>query len=175
MIERRFSSDRPTVRAASTARTKGSVIVGYAAVFGRVAMIGSFFREVLEPGAFTDVIRRDDTRAFFNHDASRLLGRIAAGTLRLSEDSRGLRYEIDANADDPLAVSVVAQIGRGDVDGSSFAFTVDPDDERWTYEKGKAEPLRRIYRVATLIDVSPVTFPAYSGTSTYLRSARWPA
>lgn len=172
MIERRFSSERPTVATTPTARAskRGSVIVGYAAVFGRVAQIGPYFREVLERGASTDVIH-GDTRAFFNHDASRLLGRIAAGTLRLSQDSRGLRYEIDANTDDPLAVSVVAQIGRGDIDGSSFAFTVDPDDERWTYESGKTEPLRTIYRIATLIDVSPVTFPAYGGTSSYIRAA----
>lgn len=138
-------------------------------MFGRVAQIGSFFSERLEPGAFTNVLGQD-VRRFFNHDASRLLGRRAAGTLRLSQDSKGLRYEIDVNLGDPLAVSVVSQIRRGDVDGSSFVFTMDPDDERWTFESGKSEPLRTIYRVATLIDVSPVLFPAYSGTSTYARS-----
>ena len=39
----------------------------------------------------------------------------------------------------------------------------------WTHQPGKVEPLRTIYRVATLIDISPVTFPAYTGTSSYLK------
>src|SRR5688572_25331636 len=98
MIECRFSSQRPTVVAAPAARgsgaKKGSVIAGYAATFGREALIGSYFRERPEPGAFTDAIRLSDTRGFFNHDASRLLGRISAGTLRLTQDRHGLRYEI---------------------------------------------------------------------------------
>jgi HK97 family phage prohead protease len=73
------------------------------------------------------------------------------------------------NPNDALAMSVIAQIRRGDVSGSSFGFTVDPDDERWTYEPGKTEPLRTIYR-ATLFDVSPVTFPAYPQTTVTART-----
>jgi phage head maturation protease len=39
------------------------------------------------------------------------------------------------------------------------------DDERWTYSKGETMPLRTIFRVATLLDISPVTFPAYAQTT----------
>ena len=173
MVERRFSSDRPTVIAAPAARTsktKGTVIAGYAAVFNREAMIGGLFVERIEPGAFTDVLDQN-VIGCLNHDSNRLLARTKSGTLRLSQDARGLRYELDVNPRDPLAVSVAAQVERGDIDGSSFAFIVHPDDERWTHRPGKVQPLRTIYRVTRLIDVSPVTFPAYSQTSVYARDA----
>lgn len=63
---------------------------------------------------------RDTSLDIREESIYRLLGRSAAGTPRLSQDSKSLRYEIDVNPDDPLAVSVVSQIRRGDVDGSSF-------------------------------------------------------
>jgi phage head maturation protease len=57
----------------------------------------------------------------------------------------------------------VAKVKRGDFAGSSFAFTVHEDDERWELQPGKTEPLRTILR-ASLLDVSPVTWPAYLQT-----------
>ena len=69
-------------------------IGGYAAVFNREAVIAGMFREQIAPGAFTDAIGRDDVRALFNHDANFVLGRTVSGTLRLSEDETGLRYDV---------------------------------------------------------------------------------
>jgi uncharacterized protein len=66
------------------------------------------------------------------------------------------------------ALDIAARIKRGDVSGSSFAFVVHEEDERWEYDKARALPLRTILR-ATLIDVSPVTFPAYEATSVSVR------
>jgi uncharacterized protein len=99
MTELRDASVRPTVSSTPTTRTakhNGPLIVGYA-VFNQQTMIAGFFREQIAPGAFTDAIGRDDVRGLFNHDASWLLGRWSAGTLRLSQDARGLRYEILVN------------------------------------------------------------------------------
>ena len=174
MSERRYADVRPTIATATAVRASkhtAPTIIGYASVFDREAVIGGYFREVIAPGAFSDAIRRDDVRVLFNHSAHWILGRSAAGTLRLSQDARGPRYEVDINADDPLAMSVVAKVKRGDISGSSFAFTVHPDDERWTYPSGSAQPLRTILR-ATLIDVSPVTFPAYQATTAYTEKQR---
>lgn len=152
---------------------KGS-IVGYAAVTERETVIdlGFFaFREKIARGAFKDAIENDDVRGLFNHDPNIVLGRNTNETLRLKEDKTGLRYEIDP-PDTQAARDVKTLIERGDVNGSSFAFTIERDeDEEWDdseVKRGKL-PLRTIRKVS-LYDVSPVTYPAYDGTSVSARS-----
>ena len=172
-IEYRLSTaPAPTVtmKRTTTGSATLTTVSGYAAVFNTETVIAGYFLERLASGAFRDALRRDDVRALFNHDANRVLGRTASGTLHLTEDARGLKYTIELNAGDPLALSVAAMIERRDVNGSSFAFTVQPSDELWTYSKGASMPLRTILRAA-LIDISPVTFPAYPGTSVTARAA----
>lgn len=139
---------------------------GYAALYGVEATIGGYFREVLEPGAFRSAIgRADDVRALFNHDPNHVLGRVAAGTLRLTEDERGLRYDVDL-PDTQVGRDLWVSVQRGDVSQSSFAFAVDV--EEWREAKSPL-PLR-VVRDVTLYDVSAVTYPAYAETSVSARS-----
>ncbi len=141
-------------------------LAGYAALYNSETRIGSFFREVIEPGAFRAALaRQDDVRALFNHDANYVLGRTAAGTLRLEEDERGLRYTVtlpDTQAGRDLWTSVQ----RGDVSQSSFAFSVDAEEWR----ELKADLPLRVVKDVTLFDVSPVTYPAYTETSVSART-----
>lgn len=162
-IERRVVAQRVEVR--EVAGQKMPTIAGYAAVFNTETNIGDFFREVIAPGAFRSAIgSAADVRVLFNHDENIVLGRTTNGTLRLSEDERGLRYEFDPNPDDPDAQRVVAKIQRGDVTQSSFGFRVKA--EEWTKPASRTElPLRTITEVELLRDVSPVAFPAYEDTS----------
>jgi HK97 family phage prohead protease len=144
---------------------------GYAAVFDQETIIGGLFRERIAPGAFTDAIKRDDVRALFNHDPNVVLGRKSSGTLTLGEDRKGLRYTITLNPDDPAAVSMAARVSRRDITGSSFWFGIDSDDdEEWLIDDPKKLPLRILKRLR-LVDVSPVTFPAYSEASVGTRDS----
>jgi HK97 family phage prohead protease len=141
-------------------------IVGYGAVFNTETVIGGFFRERLMPGAFSGVLK-NDVRSLFNHDPNYVLGRTSAGTLTLSVDAVGLRYEVTPPA---ARADVVEALGRGDVTGSSFGFTVKRDS--WTKPTRAGElPLRTIYEFRQLFDVGPVTYPAYDETSAEARSA----
>lgn len=169
-VERRILADRPEWRADADSDT--GTVRGYAAVFDQETVIGGQFgfRERIAPGAFDRALAEaDDVRALFNHDPNLLLGRTSSETLRLSVDDHGLRYEVDL-PDTAAARDVQALISRGDVDGSSFGFTVDADewDDSEVKKKGKL-PLRTITSV-TLWDVSPVTFPAYPQTSVSART-----
>jgi HK97 family phage prohead protease len=139
-------------------------LAGYAAVFDLEANIAGEFRECIARGAFTAAIGRDDVRALFNHSPDFVLGRTTAGTLRLSEDSIGLRYEIDP-PDTQWARDLIVSVERGEVKQSSFAFNAT--DEEWVFGKRGELPLR-IVRAARLWDVSPVVFPAYEGTSAFV-------
>ena len=143
------------------------VITGYAAVFDAETNIGGLFREVIRRGAFGRAIKEDqDVRALWNHDPNYILGRTRAGTLRLEEDTHGLKIEIDP-PNTQFAQSLVESIRRGDVDQMSFAFVAV--EEKWT-EKKDAPALRELIDV-NLYDISPVTYPAYDATSVGVRSA----
>lgn len=144
-------------------------IAGYAAIFNSVSEEIFGFVETIMPGAFAEVIARDDVRALINHDRNLVLGRTTAGTLRLLENEIGLRYEVDLPDTQP-ARDLMVSLDRGDVDQSSFGFRVDPEDEEWRGPDEKRPlPLRIIHRFSRLFDVSPVTFPAYTETSVALR------
>lgn len=155
-------------RAAEGDGNRLPTLTGYAAVFSEETVVGDWFRELVEPGAFDEALARpDDVRALVNHDADKILGRNAAGTLRLFVDSRGLRYEVDL-PETSYARDLAASVARGDVSQSSFGFRVVEDS--WERPRTPTElPLRRIRNVE-LFDVSPVTYPAYDTTSVSTRA-----
>jgi len=155
-LERRFT-DEPDLRLDGDA----SVLKGYAAVFNKWADIGPF-KERISPGAFSKTIQEADVRALFNHDRNFVLGRSKAGTLRLEEDKRGLKVEIDP-PDTQWARDLTESIKRGDVNQMSFSFRVPKNKETWDGDK-------RTIHEANLFDVSPVTFPAYKQTTISARS-----
>jgi HK97 family phage prohead protease len=139
---------------------------GYAALYGSVTEIAGLFREQIAPGAFAEAAGRDDVRALFNHDANFVLGRTTSGTLKLTDDNKGLRYDVDP-PDTTWARDLMVSVKRGDVSQSSFAFEVTEDE--WEYGKRGEMPLRTIRKVR-LYDVSPVTYPAYESTTVSARS-----
>jgi HK97 family phage prohead protease len=178
MIEmRRLSTKgRPRLRVAPGAAGRSAAlrgISGYAAIhydgdssseyelwaFGNERCV-----ERLAVGCFDRALaEKDDVRALYNHDANCVLGRSAAGTLDLRCDKRGLHYQIDP-PDTQLARDLMTSIGRGDINGSSFAFTVE--DEVWQETKtGDNILIVREVRSVRLLDISPCTYPAYEGTT----------
>jgi len=142
----------------------GSMAVGYASVFDSTSHNLGGFVERVAPGAFKKTLGEQDVVGLWNHDQSALLGRVSAGTLRLEEDGHGLRYEIDL-PDTTLGRDLAVSLGRGDVVGSSFGFRTIED--AWG-ETDSGFPLRTLREVA-LVDVSPVTTPAYPESAVALR------
>ncbi|HYM24435.1 MAG TPA: HK97 family phage prohead protease, partial [Vicinamibacterales bacterium] len=165
-LERRTFAGTVTLRDAD----KKPQLQGYAAVFNQETVIGSWFREVIAPGAFADAIVNDDVRGLFNHNENKVLGRNKSGTLQLSEDETGLKYVIDP-PDTQDGRDVVTLVQRGDIDGSSFAFTVPDDGDEWNHDEVKLGKLPlRIIKKVSLYDVSPVTYPAYPQTAGLLQT-----
>lgn len=145
-------------------------IIGYGSVFNSRSEPLWGFREIIKPGAFDDVLG-DDVRGLFNHDPNFILGRSASGTLKVSTDERGLRYDIEAPDTQTIRDLVLAPMLRGDINQSSFAFRVARDGERW-YEDEEGVVIREISRFSRLFDVSPVTYPAYTEADSGVRSMK---
>lgn len=149
-------------------------LVGHAAVFNQWATISEFWGELWEesvaPGAYKKTIAEADIRALWNHDPNVVLGRNKAGTLTLSEDEIGLQATITP-PDSEWGRPVLEAVRRGDITGMSIAFQVVKED--WTRPDRKKEPNalpKRTIREAKLLDVSPVTFPAFPQTDINARS-----
>lgn len=138
-------------------RSKGRTLEGYAALFGTEARIGSF-TETIRRGAFGRTLeRRGDVLALVDHDPSRVLARTRSGSLRLTEDTRGLAFALDV-PDTQAGRDVLALAERGDLGGMSFGFRVPAGGDAWS---GEARELIDV----DLFEVSVIqAFPAYDGT-----------
>lgn len=170
MSEREIRCYSGKVRA-ETHDSEPSRIIGYGSVFdSRSELIFGSFREIIRRGAFDDVLQ-DDVRALFNHDPNFILGRTQAGTLALTVDERGLRYDITAPETQTIRDLVLAPMQRGDINQSSFAFRVARDGEDW-YQDDGGVVIREITRFSRLLDVSPVTYPAYQEADSAVRSMK---
>lgn len=132
---------------------------GYAALFNSPSQPLPFI-ETIKPGAFKRSLNSGkEIRMYLNHDSNKILASTRSGTLRLTEDSRGLMVEADIP---PTSygkdVSILMQ--RGDVHSMSFGFTVPNAGDSWSGD-GRSRELREVI----LHEVSVVTgFPAYQAT-----------
>ena len=145
------------------AEQNGNTIRGYAAVYNSDSEWMGGFYEQIATGAF-DGVMDNDVRAYFNHDENLLLGRVSSGTLRISTDKRGLFYEVDL-PNTTYANDLAELMKRGDVNQSSFAFLIEKD--RWEQRDGTT--YRIIEKVSRLLDVSPVSQPAYPDATSELK------
>jgi len=153
-------------RAFTEVRASGRRLEGYAATFGSEARIGPIV-ETIAPGAFRASLA-GDVLALMDHDPARVLGRTRSGTLRLSEDSKGLAFSLDL-PDTQAGRDVLELAQRNDLGGMSFGFIVPKGGETWQGE-------RRTLRAVDLHEISVVSaHPAYPDTSLALRSRPFPA
>ena len=144
------------------------VVVGYGAVFNSESNDLGGFREYIAPGAF-DGRLEDDVRFLINHDGLPL-ARTTNGTLRLSVDEKGLKYEAKLNPKVSTSRDLIELLKDGTINQSSFAFIVE--DDSWEVKDGTN--YRTINKVSRLYDVSSVTYPAYNeaSSSVALRSMK---
>lgn len=165
-----------SLRRAPEGNAESRTIVGYAIVFDSESRVlcdwGGEFVETIERTAITqEFIDNADVKCLFNHNREALLARRnqGKGTLKLTIDEVGLRYEFEA----PATIDgdkVLELVRRGDIVGSSFAFSCSGEDACRYYEDVDGMLHRVVSRITGLYDVSPVIDPAYTETSVEARS-----
>lgn len=149
--------------AAAGVTASGRTLSGYAATYGVPTAIGGF-TERIAPGAFAKTLASGrDVLALLDHRADVLLGRTRSGSLKLSEDAKGLRFELEL-PDTSHARDVIALAEKNLLGGMSFGFVAT--DEHWD---GDVRELRSV----ELHEISVVqAWPAYQSTEVALRSRK---
>lgn len=158
-------------------KLEGRTVEGFAAVFDQESLLNfdaktkQFFIEVIERGAIADdLLRACDVKALLEHDKGRMLARsrFGAGSLSLMVNDFGLGYKFDA-PNTPEGDYAVEMIARGDLFGSSFAYSTN-DKKNVTYKKVDGLLYRIVHKIDRIFDISIVSDPAYYGTDVTLRS-----
>lgn len=173
---RRFDVDnlKAEVRSEDGEGPEKHIIDGHAAVYSRMTDIGSWFHEIVEPGAF-DGCDLTDVPFIVNHDTykiplARSRNNNGNSTLTLSTDGVGLAFSALVDTENNQeARQLYSAIQRGDVDGMSYCFRVQEDN--WT-DLDQDMPTRHITKIAKVYEISAVTFPAYVDTDINARQAQ---
>jgi len=122
------------------------------------------FTEKIARGAFSRALReKQDTIFTRDHKPELIMGRVSNGTLRMSEDTRGLRFECDLPRT-TAADDLHSLIQRHDVNACSFSFLPNGKaGESWSKEKNSAGDWQasRTLLDVDLYDLSAVSLPAY--------------
>lgn len=173
-LEQQFSVDRVEARSVPLTDVDlgadGLRFSGYAAVFDLEADLGDFTEEIRR-GAFRKVLASgENVPMYWDHDPrTPPLATTRSETLKLSEDTRGLRVEAELDDGHYMTSTLRSMIRRGDVTGMSFGFIAGSGNSMVAMRNGR--PHRVLTGFNSLLDVSPTWNPAYEGTSAELRSA----
>jgi HK97 family phage prohead protease len=167
-IERRTTVSDATIEYRDMGNgEKKPVISGYAAVFNAESRNLGGFVETIHPNAFDEVLAEGpDVIGVFNHDRNLLLGRTGNGSMKLTKDPYGLRYEITPNENTSIGRDVIEWVKDRTVVGSSFAFAIKRDGgDSWSTDNQRGIRRREVRAIGLLEDVGPVVRPAYDSSS----------
>ncbi|MGE6501157.1 HK97 family phage prohead protease [Bacillus wiedmannii] len=129
---------------------------------------GDTFVEEIAEGAFDESLKVRDVVGLWSHDTSQVLGNTKSKTLRIENDNKELRFELDI-PNTNVGNDAWELIKRGDVDGVSFGMKVTKD--KWSSaERENGKIYKRSILNAELYEISPVAFPAYPTNEVSVRS-----
>lgn len=142
----------------------GKKISGYAIVFNKPSKPipdgDSSFTEIIDPKALenTDL---SDVVMLSNHDYSKPLATVKAGTLKLNVDEKGLHFEATLpNTTD--GSDTFENVKAGNIDSASFRFANASD--QWSKDDD-GNVTRTITNIGDIFEISSVTVPAYDDSS----------
>ncbi|XXO39442.1 phage major capsid protein (plasmid) [Lactiplantibacillus plantarum] len=138
-------------------------IEGYALLFNSPSKDLGGFVEVIDPKAL-DGVDLSNVIMLDQHDFSKPLASVKAGTLKLDIDEKGLHFVATLDDSVSYANDAYQNVKSGNVDSMSFRFDIDDGSDEFTRdEDGKIT--RTIKQVKSLFEISTVTVPAYDDSN----------
>lgn len=148
----------------------GHYLTGRPIVYDARTDLG-WYDEIIERGALDETDLKD-VRFLVNHNVdmiplARSRNNNANSTMQMSVDNDGMEIRVDLDTENNAdAKSLYSAVARGDISGMSFMFSVDKD--AWD-DVDTEHPTRRVRSIRRVLEVSAVTFPAYTQTSIQTR------
>ena len=148
----------------------GHFLTGRPIVYDERTNLG-WYDEIIERDALNEADLKD-VRLLVNHNTdmiplARSRNNTENSTMQLIADAEGLVMRADLDIENNAeAKSLYSAVERGDISGMSFMFVVDKDS--WD-DVDSEHPTRHIRSIKQILEVSAVTFPAYSQTSIQTR------
>ncbi|MBO2714493.1 phage major capsid protein, partial [Lactiplantibacillus plantarum] len=138
-------------------------IEGYALLFNSPSKDLGGFVEVIDPKAL-DGVDLSNVIMLNQHDYSKPLASVKAGTLKLDTDDKGLRFTATLDPSVSYASDTYQNVKSGNVNSMSFRFDVDDGGDEFTQDD-QGNVTRTIKQVKDLFEVSTVTIPAYDDSN----------
>lgn len=138
-------------------------IEGYALLFNSPSKDLGGFTEVIDPTAL-DNVDLSNVIMLDQHDYSKPLASVKAGTLQLDVDNKGLHFVATLDDSVSYANDAYQNVQNGNVDSMSFRFDVDDGGDEFTQDE-QGNVTRTIKQVKDLFEVSTVTIPAYDDSN----------
>ena len=148
----------------------GHFLTGQPIVYNERTDLG-WCDEIIDTDALKDTDLRD-VRFLINHNTdmvplARSRNNNSHSTMQMSVSDNGMDIRVDLDTENNAdARALYSAVGRGDITGMSFMFTVNKDS--WE-DVDSDHPTRRVQSIGKVFEVSAVTFPAYEATSIQAR------
>lgn len=161
VLQRKYDA---TAEVVTRTEGEGMSIRGNAIVFNKWSHNLGGFRERILPEAvrgldFSNLI------ATRGHDFDKPLGRVNKGTLEVEITDEGVRYYIPNMPNTTVGRDTYEDVRNGNIDGASFMFIVRDEDIDWNFETENGVADATIKRIGKIIELGPVTMPAYPDTT----------
>lgn len=138
-------------------------IEGYALLFNSPSKDLGGFRETIDSKAL-DGVDLSNVIMLDQHDYSKPLASVKAGTLKLDTDSKGLHFTATLDDSVSYANDAYQNVKSGNVDSMSFRFDIDDGGDEFSVDDD-GNVTRTIKQVKDLFEVSTVTIPAYDDSN----------
>jgi len=142
-----------------------SIVSGYVVRWEKLSEEMYGFREKVAKGAFAKSLSERGVFSFWNHNSDIVLGSTRNDTLKVEEDDKGLKFELNL-PDTTAGKDARTLIKRGDVKGMSFGFATNIDE----WDESNPTKVIRTLKEVRLYEVSPTPMPAYPQSSVAARS-----
>lgn len=141
---------------------QSNAVEGYALLFNQPSKDLGGFVEVIDPKAL-DNVDLSKVVMLDQHDYSKPLASVEAGTLKLDVDNKGLHFVAQLDDNVSYAKDTLNNVKNGNINSMSFRFDVDDGSDIWTQDDDQV--VRTVNQIKDLFEVSTVTVPAYDDTN----------
>lgn len=138
-------------------------IEGYALMFNQPSKDLGGFVEVIDPKAL-DGVDLSNVIMLDQHDYSKPLASVKAGTLQLNVDDKGLHFTATIDPSVSYANDTLNNVKNGNINSMSFRFDTDDGSDSWSRDNN-GQITRTVNQIKDLLEVSTVTIPSYDAAN----------